>query len=137
MAWARSAADVDRRSNNPRQDIKARQSLPARPVRAGGVGRADQAEELGAPWAQALDRGGQKAAASQRPCDCARQQTGAHRVERSCSRPCLRGEDDRRRRCRPTASSVLAFKTAFACLATLASCARSEPLFVTSWVTIR
>src|SRR5204863_4288049 len=59
MAWARSAADVDRRSNNPRQDIKARQSLPARPVRAGGVGRADQAEELGAPWAQALDRGGQ------------------------------------------------------------------------------
>src|SRR5947207_6803040 len=66
MAWARSAADVDRRSNNPRQDIKARQSLPAGSVRAGGVGRADQAEELGAPWAQALDRGGQEAAASQR-----------------------------------------------------------------------
>jgi len=42
-------------------------------VRAGGVGRADQAEDLGAPWAQALDRGGQEAAASQRAGDRTRQ----------------------------------------------------------------
>ena len=32
--------------------IQAWQSLPAGSVRAGGVGRADQAEDLGAPWAQ-------------------------------------------------------------------------------------
>ncbi len=40
---------------DPRQDLEARQSLPARPVRAGGLGRADQTKDLGAPWAQALD----------------------------------------------------------------------------------
>ena len=42
-------------------------------VRAGGVGRADQADGLGAPRAQALDRGSQEAAASQRAGDRARQ----------------------------------------------------------------
>ena len=40
--------------------ISKRGSLPARLVRTGGMGRADQAQELGAPWAQALARGGQK-----------------------------------------------------------------------------
>ena len=78
-------ADLDRRPHHPRQDIEARQSLPARPVRAGGMGRADQAEELGAPRAQALDRGRQEATAPQRAGDCARQQAGAHRLERSRS----------------------------------------------------
>ena len=43
---------------------------PAGSVRSGGMGRADQAEELGTPWAQALDRGGQEAAAPQRAGDC-------------------------------------------------------------------
>ena len=56
-----------------------------RPVRAGGLGRADQAAELGASWAQALDRGRQEAAAPQRVGDCARQQAGPHRLERSRS----------------------------------------------------
>ena len=87
-------ADLDRGPHHPRQDIQARQSLPARSVRAGGVGRADQAEELGAPWAQALDRGGQEAAASQRAGDRARQQARPHRLERSGSWPGLRGEED-------------------------------------------
>ena len=87
--------DVDRGPHDPGQDIQARQSLPARPVRAGGLGRADQTQELGAPWAQALDRGRQEAAAPQRAGDCARQQTGPHRLERSCSWPGLRGAEDR------------------------------------------
>ena len=87
--------DLDRRPHDPGQDIQARQSLPARPVRAGGMGRADQAQELGAPRAQALDRGGQEAAAPQRAGDRARQQARPHRLERSGSRSELRGEEDR------------------------------------------
>ena len=53
---------------------------------------ADQAAELGAAWPEALDRGGQKAAAP--PCSCgrARQQTGPHRLECSGSWSKLRGE---------------------------------------------
>ena len=49
-AWlgARPEANLDRRPHHPRQDIEARQSLPSRLVRAGGVGCPDQAEELGA-----------------------------------------------------------------------------------------
>jgi hypothetical protein len=35
-------------------------NLSARPVRAGRLGCTDQAEELGASWAQALDRGAKK-----------------------------------------------------------------------------
>ena len=50
-----SEANLDRGPHHPRQNIEAGQSLPARPVRAGGVGGPDQAAELGAPWAQALD----------------------------------------------------------------------------------
>src|SRR5438477_10525156 len=96
MAGARPKADVDRRPNDPGQDIQARQSLPARSVRAGRMGRADQTEELGTSRAQALDRCGQKKAASQRPCDRARQQAGPHRMERSGSRKKLRSEEDRR-----------------------------------------
>src|SRR6266540_7299659 len=63
LAGARPQADLDWGSHDPRQDIEAWQSLPAGPVRPGGVGRADQAQELGAPWAQALDRSRQEAAA--------------------------------------------------------------------------
>ena len=95
LAGARSETDLDRGPHDPRQDIQARQSLSARPVRAGRLGRADQAEELGASRAQALDRGGQEAAAPQRAGDCARQQAGPHRLERSGSWPGLRGEEDR------------------------------------------
>ena len=85
--------DLDGRPHGPWQDIQARQSLPARPVRSGGLGRADQVEELGALWAQALDRGGQEAAAPQCAGDRARQQAGAHRLERSRPWPRLRGEE--------------------------------------------
>jgi transposase len=35
-------------------NIQARQSLPARPIRAGGLGGAGQTAELGAPWAQTV-----------------------------------------------------------------------------------
>ena len=83
--------DLDRGPHDPRQDIQARQSLPARPVRAGGMGCADQAEELGAPRAQTLDRGRQEAAAPQRAGDRARQQARPHRLERSGSWSRLRG----------------------------------------------
>jgi len=93
LAWPRSQADIDRRPHHPRQDIQARQSLPARAVRAGGLGRADQAEELGAPRAQALDRGGQEAAASQRAGNRARQQARPHRLGCSGPWPELRGKD--------------------------------------------
>ena len=56
------------------------------------VGRADQATELGASRAQALDRGRQGAAAPQRSCDRTCQQTGQDCLERSGSWPKLRGE---------------------------------------------
>ena len=94
LAGARSETNLDRGPHDPRQDIEARQSLSARPVRAGRLGCTDQAEELGASRAQALDRGGQEAAAPQRARDCARQQTGPHRLERSGSWPELRGDED-------------------------------------------
>ena len=38
-------------------------------------------QKSGATWAQTMDRGGQKATASQCSCDCARQQAGADRLE--------------------------------------------------------
>src|SRR6266496_3360157 len=61
LAGARPQADLDWGSHHSRQDIEAWQLLPARPVRPGGVGCAEQAKELGAPRAQALARGGQEA----------------------------------------------------------------------------
>ena len=94
MARAGSEANLDRGPHHPRQNIEAGQSLPARPVRAGGMGRSCKSEtdQMARPRAQALDRGRQEAAASQRarhrPC----QQARAHRVERSCSWSSLRDE---------------------------------------------
>ncbi len=76
-----------------KEDIEAWQSLPACPVRPGGMGCIDQAQELGAPRAQAMARGGQEAAAPQRARHRPRQQAGAHRLERSCAWPELRGEE--------------------------------------------
>jgi transposase len=71
-------------SANPRQHIKTRQSLSARPVRPGGLGDAGQgrAKTLGALWAQVVDRSGEEATASQRPCHRARQQARPHGLER-------------------------------------------------------
>src|SRR5258708_3179473 len=80
--------------DHSRQVIQGWQLLPAGSVRAGGVGRADQAEDLGAPWAQALDRGGQEAAASQRAGDRTRQQARPHRLERPGPWPGIRGPED-------------------------------------------
>jgi hypothetical protein len=82
----------DERPHGPRQDIEARQSLRAGPVRSGGLGRTDQIEELAALPAQTLDRSGQEAAAPQCAGDRTRQQAGAHRMERSRRWPQLRGE---------------------------------------------
>src|SRR5215471_17832644 len=45
-------ANLDWRPHYPWQDLQTRQSLPARSIRAGSVGRVDQAEGLGAAWAQ-------------------------------------------------------------------------------------
>jgi transposase len=83
-AWL-GQADLDRGPHHPRQDIQAWQSLPAGSVRAGGMGRADQAEELGTPRAQVVDRGGQQATTPQRAGDRARQQARPHRLECSCA----------------------------------------------------
>ena len=94
MARAGSEANLDRGPHDPRQNIEAGQSLPARSVRAGSMGRSCKSEtdQMARPRAQALDRGRQEAAASQRarhrPC----QQARAHRVECSCSRSSLRNE---------------------------------------------
>ena len=94
MARVGSEANLDRGPHDPRQNIEAGQSLPARPVRAGGMGRSCKSEtdQMARPRAQALDRGRQEAAAPQRarhrPC----QQTRAHRVERSCPWSSLRDE---------------------------------------------
>jgi Transposase len=67
LAGASPQADLDRRSHHPRQDIEARQSLPARSICSGRMGCTDQTQELGSSRAQAVARGGQEAAASQRP----------------------------------------------------------------------
>ena len=56
LAGARSQADLDRGPYYPRQVIQAWQSLSAGSLRAGGVGRADQADGLGAPRAAARKR---------------------------------------------------------------------------------
>ena len=70
--------------------ISGAESLPAGSVRAGGMGGADQTENLGAPRAKALDRGGQEAAASQCAGDRTRQQARPHRLERSGARSLIR-----------------------------------------------
>jgi transposase len=80
LARVGTQADVDRRSHNPGQDLEAGQSLSARPVRAGRLGRAGEADDLGTPRAQALDRSRQEAPASKRPGDRACQQTRPHRM---------------------------------------------------------
>ena len=64
---------------------EARQSLSARLfVQAAWVVLVRSSQRLGALRAQALDRGGQEAAAPQRAGDRARQQARPHRLERSC-----------------------------------------------------
>ena len=52
-----SEANLDRGPHHPRQNIEAGQSLPARPVRAGGMGRSCKSEtdQMARPRAQALD----------------------------------------------------------------------------------
>ena len=92
LVRARPTTDVHRRSDDPRQDIKARQSLPAGSVRAGRMGCFDQATELGQVWSQVLDRSRSEAATPQCAGDCACQQARAHRVECAGSRSSLRGE---------------------------------------------
>jgi hypothetical protein len=86
LAGARPAPDVDRGPHDSGQDIQARQSLPARPVRAGSLGRAGEGEaaHVGAPRAQALDRGRQETVASQRAGDRTRQQARSHRLGGPC-----------------------------------------------------
>ena len=73
-------ADLDRRPHDPGQNLEAGQSLSARPVRAGGPGRAGEADDVGAPRAQVLDRSRQEAAAPQRAGNRARQQACSHRL---------------------------------------------------------
>jgi transposase len=65
---------IDRRPDDPWQHIKARQSLSARPVRSGRLGRAGQAraQAVGTLWAQILDRSGEEAT----PPQCARHCAG-------------------------------------------------------------
>src|SRR5438046_1773549 len=62
------------------KDITARQSLPARAVRASRVGCAGQGQVLGALWPQILDRSRQETIAPQRAGDCARQQARPDRL---------------------------------------------------------
>jgi hypothetical protein len=56
------ASDKLGRGAHPRQHIEARQSLPARSIRAGSMGRAceGETEQMGRPRPQAADRGCQK-----------------------------------------------------------------------------
>jgi transposase len=74
-ARAGSKTNLDGRPDNPRRRIKARQSLSARPVRSGSLGRAGQAraQAVGTLWTQILDRGGEEATAPQRARHCAGQ----------------------------------------------------------------
>src|SRR5712672_3471210 len=95
-------ADLDRGPHDPRQNLEARQSLPARSVCAGGMGCAGQDKELGTLWAQILDRSRQEAVAPQRAGDRARQQACPHRLGGAGERTRLRADEDRRCRRRPT-----------------------------------
>lgn len=92
-AWL-AQADLDGRPHDPRQNLEARQSLPARSVRAGGVGCAGQDKELGTLRAQVLDRSRQKAVAPQRARDRARQQACPHRLGGAGQRTRLRADED-------------------------------------------
>ena len=85
------------RPDNPWQHIKARQSLSARPVRSGRLGRAGQAraKAVGTPWAQILDRSGEEATTPQCARHCARQQARPHRVGGSQQGARLRVRQDR------------------------------------------
>src|SRR6266567_4143727 len=47
LARTGAQADLDGRPHDPRLNLEARQSLPARSVRAGGMGCAGQDKELG------------------------------------------------------------------------------------------
>jgi hypothetical protein len=53
MAWIGSEANLDRGPHHPGQDIEARESLPARSVRAGSLGcaREGEADQMGGPRA--------------------------------------------------------------------------------------
>ncbi len=75
LARAGTETNLNRRPDNPRQHIKARQSLSARSLRSGRLGRPGQAraKAVGTLWAQILDRGGEEATALQRACHCAGQ----------------------------------------------------------------
>ena len=73
-------------STNPRQNLAARQSLPACSVCAGGTGCAGQDQALGTLWAQILDRSRQEAVAPQRAGDRARQQARPYRLGGSSQR---------------------------------------------------
>src|SRR6266480_2390025 len=87
---------------NPRQNLEARQSLPARSVRAGGMGCAGQDKELGTLRAQILGRSRQEAVAPQRAGDRARHQACPHRLGGAGQRTRLRADEDRRCKRRPT-----------------------------------
>jgi transposase len=73
-------ADLNRRPHDPRKNLEAWQSLPARSVRAGGMGGAGQDQELGTLRTQILDRSRQEAIAPQRASDRTRQQACPHRL---------------------------------------------------------
>jgi hypothetical protein len=55
LARIGAEADIDRRPHDPRQHIEARQSLPARSVRASRVGRVGEIKAVGALRPQILD----------------------------------------------------------------------------------
>ena len=97
MARAGSEANLDRGPHDPRQNIEARQSLPARPVRAAAwvvlvKVKPNRWEGHGLkPWIEAAKRRLHHNVLAIALAEQAR----AHRVERSCSRSSLRGPDHR------------------------------------------
>src|SRR5258705_363666 len=78
LARTGAQTNLDGRPHDPWQNLQAWQSLPARSVRAGGMGCAGQDKGLGTYRAQILDRSRQEAVAPQRVGDRARQQTCPH-----------------------------------------------------------
>jgi Transposase IS116/IS110/IS902 family len=82
--------------DDPWQNLEARQPLPARSVRTGGMGCAGQDKELGTLRAQILDRSRQEAVTPQRARDRARQQACPHRLGGAGQGTRLRADEDRR-----------------------------------------
>ena len=87
LGLARPKTGVDRRSNDPRQDLQTRQQVPENAVRTGCPRHPGTTAGSCDARPMALDRAGIEAASPQHAGDCARQQACPHCLGCSRARP--------------------------------------------------